>query len=227
MGVRSLEMLAITNYDEDHVSGLPNLLSRVVVNSYLRNPTVSGPQLLQLKSETGVGPGIRQLSQILPTLAPGPVPFRFPAGVLYQPFWCRYPDFDDENNLSMVLYLNVNGTSFLFPGDLEVPGWEALLRLEDFRQRVRETKVLVASHHGRESGLYKDLFDKFGCRPTLVVISDDYHQYDTQQTTNYYRSKCGGITNFRTPGCERHVLTTRRDGTITFTFGEYGTCLVS
>jgi hypothetical protein len=58
--------------------------------------------------------------------------------------------------------------------------------------------------------------------PQIVVISDDYHQYDTQKTTAYYKSKCAGMDYFRSNG-RRWVLTTRNDGTLTFTFKADGT----
>ena len=32
------------------------------------------------------------------------------------------------------------------------------------------------------------MFDVYGGKPVLVVISDDYKQYESQETTNYYRS---------------------------------------
>src|SRR6185503_3119225 len=55
LGVNAIDMLAITNYDEDHVSGLPNLLQQVHIQHLLRNPTVGALDLRLLKSETGMG----------------------------------------------------------------------------------------------------------------------------------------------------------------------------
>lgn len=226
-GVINLDMLAITNYDEDHVSGLPNLLSRVNVGMYLRNPTVSAQTLRLLKSETGAGPGIAKLtSNVLQgwTAHTGPEP-SFP-GAHWRAFWNPYPYFDDENNLSMVVHLQINAFGFLLPGDLETAGWRNLLTTSaDFREVVKATRVLVAAHHGREDGIYEELFDSYGCKPQIVVISDDYHQYDTQQTTAYYKSKCYGIEGFRGQQ-KRWVLTTRNDGNINFTFNQNG-CVVS
>jgi hypothetical protein len=54
----------------------------------------------------------RQLAQ------PGPA---FP-GVHREMFCRQYPEFDDENNLSLVL-LQIRGIGFLFPGDLDLVGW--------------------------------------------------------------------------------------------------------
>ena len=226
IGVRHLDMLAITNYDEDHVSGLVNLLENVTVGTWLRNPTVSSQTLMQLKTDTGgAGPGIRRLASVIGELGPAVDEPAFP-GALWSAFWNRYPHFEDENNLSMVVHLQLNGLGFLFPGDLESAGWKNLLEtVPEFRDAVRNTAVLLASHHGRENGVYAPLFDNYECRPKLVVVSDDYHQYDTQMTTQYYASKCSGVLGFR--GNDRWVLTTRNDGALTFTFGALGGCTVT
>ncbi len=219
IGVKFLNMLAVTNYDEDHVSGFPGLLGKVYVDWLLRNPTVSAADLKLLKSEHGAGPGIEALAAFISNLGPGDKPQQPDfAGVKWQAFWNQYPFFKDENNLSMVLHLKIGTVGILFPGDLEAAGWKNLLEtVPAFRDVVKDTTVLVASHHGRESGISTELFDTYGCKPQIVVISDDYHQYDTQKTTEYYRSKCSGFDGFRGQG-KRFVLTTRSDGTILFTW---------
>jgi beta-lactamase superfamily II metal-dependent hydrolase len=226
LGVRTLDYLAITNYDEDHVSGLQNLLYRVTVPRLIYNPSVSGQQILSLKSDTGAGPGIKTLSSMLTGMSPVPEPV-WPAGVSVNRFWNVYPHYQDENNLSLVVCLNINGVGFIFPGDLECAGWKSLLAGQPaFREQVRVADVLIASHHGRDSGICPELFDVYGCNPSLVIISDDYHQYDTQQTTAYYGSKSRGINGFRTETGLRRVLTTRRDGAINFSFNN-GRCTVT
>src|SRR6266850_1005078 len=57
-GVQNLAMLVISNCDEDHVSGLPNLFSRVGVAWLLSNPTISSEAIKVLKSEAGIGVGV-------------------------------------------------------------------------------------------------------------------------------------------------------------------------
>ena len=107
----------------------------------------------------------------------------------------------------------------MFPGDMESNGWANLLATcPAFRPVVAGVHVLVAAHHGRRSGVSEEMFDVHGCNPNLVVISDDYKQYDTQDTTTYYGSKAIGITNFRGQPGVRRVLTTRSDGEVRFSF---------
>ena len=217
--ISRLEGLCISNYDQDHVSGFPNLVGRIHVQNILRNTSVAPNVIWQLKSEDGIVSSamtcfVRAISQDFGP--PGAAaPLQIP-GASYRLYRNPYPVFEDENNLSLVMGLTFAGCNFLFTGDLESAGWEYLLRNDAaFRTEVASTHVLMAAHHGRDNGICTNLFDVYGCRPQIVVISDDYHQYDTQDTVAYYRSKCTGIPNFRGRG-PRHVLTTRRDGAITF-----------
>jgi beta-lactamase superfamily II metal-dependent hydrolase len=99
----------------------------------------------------------------------------------------------------------------LFPGDLEKPGWSALLQRADFRAELAGTDVLMASHHGRESGYCEELFKHF--TPSCVVISDKAKEHKTQETVPDYRKVvCNTGVKVRATMKDRHVLTPRRDG---------------
>lgn len=221
LGVTKLEKLVVTNYDEDHVSDFAALAkSGIEIDTLVRNTSVAPDYITRLKSETGVGCGIAALVDVakqytISTAAATP-DTRFP-GMKMQTFRNTPAHFDDENNLSLVLFLQVHNTNFLFPGDMECAGFETLLENSaEFRAILPKVHVFIASHHGRENGICEALFDNWGLKPHLTVISDDYKQYDTQETTQYYASKTVGIANFR--GSFRKVLTTRKDGFINFSF---------
>lgn len=220
-GVTHLDMLVITNYDEDHVSGLPNLRENLTIGRLWRNKSVTPDTLKKLKSEDGMGVGIEELVNMANAYTANADPLEID-GVARKAFHLTYPEFDDENNLSFAVHLNLNGIGFLFPGDLETKGWDTLLtRDHEFRTVVADTKVLIASHHGRESGLCPDLFTKYGCKPYWVVVSDKGYQYDTQKTVPFYSTHTIGAI-FRDES--RKVLTTRNDGRIRFWFdsGKWG-----
>ncbi|MBZ9974200.1 MULTISPECIES: hypothetical protein [unclassified Mesorhizobium] len=220
LGISYLEMLAITNYDEDHVDGLPDLRKSVEIGWLWRNKKVSARQIRNLKSEDGMGPGIDELVYMIEREYSGSVPSPGPKflDLRSTAFSNSTKDFDDENNLSMALHLSCHGVGIMFPGDLETTGWLALLRDENFRSALRNTHVLIASHHGRESGICPEIFDY--CSPYFIVISDKGYMYDTQRTIPYYRTKARGAA-FRDESFRR-VLTTRRDGRIGFTFSPRG-----
>ncbi|AZO69954.1 hypothetical protein [Mesorhizobium sp. M1D.F.Ca.ET.043.01.1.1] len=223
--IYNLDMLAITNYDEDHVAGLPNLFDRGIDIQWLwRNKSVTSQTIRKLKSEDGMGAGIAKLVDVIDnvfTAGTGGLATPQPsfAGMTRKVFYNDYPAFDDENNLSMVVHLNCHGVGMMFPGDLERAGWLKLLEQEDFREALKNTHVLVASHHGRENGCCEEIFHY--CKPYYVVISDKGYMYDTQETIPFYRrfTRSGA---FR--GATRNVLTTRKDGMITFAFnhGSWG-----
>ena len=124
-------------------------------------------------------------------------------------FYNVYPDFEDTNNLSLVLFLHYPGLSIVFPGDLEKAGWRTLLRQPVFRQHLAKVNIFVASHHGRESGYANEVFQF--CNPAVVIISDESKQFDTQET-NYAQHAIGITWN---QGETRRVLTTLNDGMLT------------
>lgn len=214
MQIHRLEQLTITNYDEDHASGACDLFSKVFVEWIFRNTSVSPGLIRHLKSEDGMGPGIECLVKQLEGPFSGTssgTPPSFP-GVEVSYFWNPFPSFLDENNLSLVLFLKCCGIGFMFPGDMECAGFEALLGNRDFRVALGMTNVFVAPHHGRESGCYEELVPYL---PNVfyVVISDKGYMHETQKTIPFYSRVAKGGP-FR--GRQRQVVTTRNDGTISF-----------
>lgn len=66
LGVNWVDLLVCTNYDEDHVSGFPDLQRRGInIGCILGNPTVTPETIVKLKTEDGMGDGIRELAQSL------------------------------------------------------------------------------------------------------------------------------------------------------------------
>jgi len=222
-GIQQLEMLAITNHDEDHASASADLFDNVRVSWLLRNKSVSGTGIKTLKTEEGMGPGIERLVREIDTYTSEPTaasPEPMFQGLERQVFYNEYPTFDDENNLSMVLFLKCHGFGVMFTGDLEKAGFQRLLQREPFQQALLATNVYIASHHGRENGCCPDL-TQYVRNVFYVVIFDKGYMYDTQQTLPFYQQIAKGGP-FR--GANRTVLTTRIDGRIGFHFspGSWG-----
>jgi beta-lactamase superfamily II metal-dependent hydrolase len=213
VGVTHLDQLIVTNYDEDHASDLANVLRVVSVGTLSSNPTVSAANLRQLKRKGGIGNGIAALADLkgrYTASVTGPGPDLGNLSLRY--FWNRYPtEFEDENNLSLVVILNAFGLTICFPGDMEVAGWRNLLRNRAFVQVISEVNVFVASHHGRENGCCDELFSRTTLKPAIVVISDAGIEHATQETVSWYRNR---VTGINLNGERRHVLTTRRDGRV-------------
>jgi beta-lactamase superfamily II metal-dependent hydrolase len=208
-----IEVLVISNYDEDHVSDLPNLLSRVPVRFIARNPSVRSSDLMRLKMEYGADAGIMRLMGVMRGIEASPPLVTGPdlGTVSAKAYWNKYPYFDDENNLSLVTFVEWAGFRMVFGGDLEKAGWKNLLSSEEFRDELRTIDVFVASHHGRESGCCDEVFKI--CRPQIVVMSDRDRLFETQNTSSWYHARCSGIYD-TTAQEQRHVYTTRCDGAL-------------
>jgi hypothetical protein len=112
-GIGRLDRLYITNYDEDHVSGYPNLADNVSIGALFRNPSVQPAAIRYLKSEDGMGVGIERLVWSIENVFTGG---SLPAIENYgdtslSVYWNQYGygilpfSFDDENNLSLVVFI--------------------------------------------------------------------------------------------------------------------------
>ena len=178
-GCTGIERFIVSNYDEDHLSDLPNLRRRLPIGILHRNKSINLVALRELKRHGGpLGPGIESLLEMAEKYVNDVKdPPEFPQTELHI-YWNDYPDFTDTNNLSLVTFLDYRDIHIIFPGDLEITGWDSLMQDSSFRERLRKTNFFIASHHGRESGYCKEVFDY--CQPLLIIISDDSIQYDPQ-----------------------------------------------
>ncbi len=214
-GCTGIERLIISHYDEDHLSDLANLRRVLPIQVLLRNPTIPTEYIRQLKQRSGVlAPPIQALLTMLGGYtATVTTPPTF-TNVELVTFYNRYPTFQDTNNLSVVSFIHhaPSSTSIVIPGDLERPGWEALLATPAFQEQLRRVNIFVASHHGRENGYAEAVFNY--CTPDIVIISDTAIQHDTQ--TNRYAQHARGL-RWNNGASTRYVITTRSDGNITIT----------
>jgi beta-lactamase superfamily II metal-dependent hydrolase len=224
-GITHLAKLILSNYDEDHVSGYPNLIGSVSVGSLYRNPSVPPVALRWLKSEDGMGTGINRLVHDIEHVFTGGAPGVEDLGdTSFSFFWNSYAAlpvegyFTDENNLSLVTFVKCGEHKFIFPGDMEKAGWRQLLRNAAFIAELRGVNVFVASHHGRENGYCEEVMNL--CPGIeVVVMSDKKMGFQSQETLALYRKHTRGILY---EGKPRHVLTTARDGYICFTVPAIG-----
>jgi beta-lactamase superfamily II metal-dependent hydrolase len=214
-GITSLERLIVTNYDEDHASGFANVYRNIPIFGLQRNAYVSAPLLRLLKSDDGIGSGVAGLASAF-SIYTGPALPTVVDDIVISPF-CNQPGippfgFDDENNLSLCIFISCGVHRIIFPGDLEKAGWRALLQNAWFVKQLNGVTLFVASHHGRESGYCEEVLNL--C-PNIqaVIISDKKRGYQSQETVDRYRRYAQG---FLYDGEQRRVLTTRRDGTMHF-----------
>ena len=121
------------------------------------------------------------------------------------------------NNHSLVILIEYAGCKIMIPGDNESSSWEELLENNDFLASIENTNILVAPHHGRESGYYNDLFNYI--EPYLTIVSDGRF-CDTSATNRYSQKSKGWNVHKRSGRREiRKCLTTRNDGVISVKMG--------
>lgn len=126
------------------------------------------------------------------------------------------------NNHSGVSVFEYQGVKVVIPGDNEPPSWKALLQQESFVEAVRGAHIFLASHHGRESGYYSELFKVIS--PKLCIVSDGKVQ-DTDASSRYSAHADGWSVRCKSDASskDRYCLTTRTDGYVEIEIGKNST----
>ena len=162
-----------------------------------------------------------------------------------------------SNSLSIVLYLSYHGRTILIPGDVTPKAFELILKGDCERRftdcnssmsnglrnrwvtltstqpslgdllKEKGLTVLVAPHHGLESGYPQCLFDLLGDnKPSIILISEKPQSENSGSVDQRYQNgTCSkGVV---IDGKTRYSLTTRNDGHIKVGFGCEGNGIVA
>ena len=207
--ITTLDRLAITNFDEDHANGLPELrASHVRIRSLLRAKNIEPDEIEGMKSEDGMGAGIKELVKMAKEYCHPAAAYDY-GDIDFKIFYNPSGSFQDENNMSAVIIVTAGAHKVVFPGDVERAGFELLMKRSAFVEAIRDSSILIAPHHGRESSVHEAFISTVN--PFWTIISDCGYKYDTQLTVPTYKRLSRGAS-FR--GRDRWVLTTRNDGEI-------------
>jgi len=137
-------------------------------------------------------------------------------GVTIETFLPTTPARSNLNNHSLVTVMSYAGMKILIPGDNEPPSWNELLGRMDFLNAIRGTDILIAPHHGRDSGYSSELFKQI--TPKLVIVSDG-QVCDTTAVSRYSQQASGWLVHKRRGlAVERKCLTTRSDAAVLIEF---------
>ena len=120
---------------------------------------------------------------------------------------------DDLNTFSSVVIITYGNYKFVLTGDNPKSILQNMIEenYQDIKSKISNATVLLAPHHGRTHE-YCDSFFRV-VNPYLTVVSDKSIVHSTQEeTAKLYKGR--GAKLYET---ERYVLTTRNDGTISFT----------
>ena len=141
-------------------------------------------------------------------------------GVSFHTFKDTSTSRDNINNHSLVMVIEYLGYKVLLPGDIEPAAWRSLLKDQSFISAISGVDILIASHHGRESGFCSDIFQYF--TPKLNVISDG--RFVDASATSRYSEKASGWTIHHRDNSKqsekRKCITTRNDGHIDIEIGK-------
>ncbi len=127
---------------------------------------------------------------------------------------CPHTNF---NNHSIVAVIEYADMKVVIPGDNESCSFEELMKDETFKAAVKNADILLAPHHGRESGYNNDFVNLVN--PRLTVVSDG--RFCDTSANNRYSQKSRGWTVHKANGTSsvRKCLTTNSDGEVFIKFG--------
>ena len=122
------------------------------------------------------------------------------------------------NNHSVVVFFEYAGIKTLLSGDNEPPSWNELKKVSGFLDITKDLDVLLAPHHGRNSGFDNDTMTHFN--PRVTIVSDG--QYCDSSATARYTAKSRGWKVHKRDGSkqDRYCLSTRNDGPVRVSFGK-------
>ena len=221
-GIAKLDMLAVTSYDEDYVSGSQDLFNSVSVRWLLHNFSLNGTTLRTLDGDAVAGGGTERLSREIDgsfsrgRLSADPLLFGLRERRCY---YNRYPEVTDRNNLGTALYLNCHGVGVMFAGAVEEKGLLELLKIRVFREDLQSTHVYITPSSGTV-GAAADAVAAHLKHVYYVVISDRGPAQGAENAVASCRRIAWGGP-FR-QDARRQVLTTQADGNIGFTFRPEG-----
>lgn len=227
-GQPNLKSLVLTNYDEDHFSGVVDLKNKVKIETISFAKNLSSDEIKNSKDIKTTA-----LTEML-ALKDG---YTGAVSIWNPPYTKQSFSLNkneiqetredvllnrwDTNNLSQLVFIEYKGFVICIPGDLEQKGWRNMLeKRPDVKPLLQRTRLLMASHHGRDNGYYPDIFNY--CSPECVIISDEPLQYGTQDrmAAQYATHLRGNGILFE--GTNRKVLTTRCDGHMLITIDDIG-----
>jgi competence protein ComEC len=201
---RRLDQLVVSHPDQDHINDLPRVCELLQPRLFCRNRTIPA-ELIYPDGDPEKATLAKRWYRWLDTTYVTPVgpadafvPMNW-GGVEIETFHNTPPQLSQPstNDLCLLTCVRYGGLSIIFPGDLEPIGWSILLRRADVRAALAagDTRVLLAPHHGRASGIKVDdrVYTGFldAIEPHLVIMSEMHGcEYTCREA---YEPRCQGL----------------------------------
>ncbi len=132
----------------------------------------------------------------------------------FKPVTCKHDNF---NNHSIVVVIECAKTKIVIPGDNQEHSYLELMSKPSFMSAIKNADILLAPHHGRESGYNVDFINQVN--PKLTVVSDG--RFCDTSANGRYSTKSSGWKVHKKNGNSiiRKCLTTNTDGEVVAKFG--------
>jgi len=133
----------------------------------------------------------------------------------FNPAMCNHDKFNNHSIVSIVRFANMK---VVIPGDNEKCSFDELMAKEEFVDVIKNADILLAPHHGRESGFNEDFVN--AVNPRLTVVSDAKF-CDTSANARYSAKSRGWKVHKTSNGSsrDRKCMTTASDGEVVAHFG--------
>ena len=223
--IKKIDHLIISHPHADHINDIDNLLYFYEndIKVYKRNEKISKDIVEEENPELAKPPNDKKIKKYFQ------LDKKFTKDVDWDesprnPNWgigCTFHSFQNNNeefeinDRSVVTFIKFGDKTILYGADLKEDGWLELLKNEKFVNHLKDTTILIESHHGNKSGFCSDAFKHF--EPELTIISAGrYREFDGN---SLYDGVTTGMTvNSKNNGKEkRKVISTRNDGNIELT----------
>ncbi len=168
--IHSLDFLIITHFHDDHYGEMVDIINYLSVDSLIVNQEIP----LSGSMEYRIG----RVGDILNC-----------AGVKMQ-IINEFSN-EDENNNSLVIYLEISNHNWLFTGDIEAVTENRLVQDYEF-----DLDVLKIAHHGSDTSTTLEFLNKF--KPEKAVISVGQNQYNHPSNEVINRLERAGVSVYRT-----------------------------
>jgi beta-lactamase superfamily II metal-dependent hydrolase len=178
-GLRELDLFVLSHHHGGHVRDLANVERLTPPLAFRDNPAARAIRVDDNADAYAALDRLRTLSdaETLDGAADEPSPDAW-GGLWVESFYNSTGEhaLAGLNDYSVATFLEFGNLTFLFPGDLEIAGWQALMKNPAFyirsmpaRQNPSQVRVLVAPRHGHTAGLHLPFLRLY--RPHLTVIS--------------------------------------------------------